>query len=32
MQISFLMAWFGELFDVDWKSKVDNVVNELTGG
>ena len=27
-----LMAWFGELFDVDWKSKVDNVVNELTGG
>ena len=27
-----LMAWFGELFGVDWKSKVDNVVNKLTRG
>lgn len=27
-----LMAWFGEILGVDWKSKVDEVVNELTGG
>lgn len=41
MQISFfdgdsivttvLMAWFGEMFGIDWKRKVDEVVNELTG-
>ena len=27
-----LMAWFGEMFGVDWKSKVDDIVDELTGG